>query len=104
MFFADVPSSLLLLDLRLLPVCKEEVCPDHEEQSSSLVQEEPQPPQIKEERGEELLGRPEEAEGSTMAIQISKVWSYAPSGKNFIDTDVKTLMFWFWHRLLENFS
>ena len=75
-------------------MCKEEVCPEHEERSSSLVQEEPQPPQIKEERGEELLGRPEEEDGTTMALKIIKVWSYAPPGKNFITTDVQTLMLW----------
>ena len=94
-------------------MCKEEVSPEHEQRSSSLAQEglqppqheerssslgqeEPQPPQIKEEA--------EEADGTPMALQIDEVWSYAPSGKNFIATDVKTLMFWFWRRLLENFS
>ena len=46
-----------------LPVCKEELFPEHEESSPSLVQEEPQPLQIKEEQ-EELLQ--EEADGSTL--------------------------------------
>ena len=76
---ADVTSSLLILDLPLPPVCKEEVSPDHVERSSSLVQEEPEvPPQIKEEQ-EEDLESPEEADG----ILISVVRSIAPSGKNF---------------------
>ena len=44
---------VLSLDLLLLPVCKEEVAPEHQERSSSLVQEEPGPPQIKEEHEEE---------------------------------------------------
>ena len=53
--------------------------------SSSLVQEEPgKPPQIKEEP-EELW-----ADGP----KIIDVRSEAPSSKNFITTDVKTLMFW----------
>ena len=66
----DVTSSLLLLDLPLLPVCKEE-----ERRSPSLVQEEPQPPQIKEEHEE----------------PISQEWSEAPSGENCITADVKLL-------------
>ena len=67
--------------------------PEHEERSSSLVQEEPEePPHIKEERVEELLQRPQEADGST--IRIREVWSNAPSGKNVITTNVKTVMFW----------
>ena len=49
-------------------MCKEE----HEERSSSLVQEEPQPPQIKEERLD-LLQRPEEADdGSTLTSAAVK--------------------------------
>ena len=44
---------VLSLDLLLLPGCKEEVAPEHQERSSSLVQEEPGPPQIKEEHEEE---------------------------------------------------
>ena len=47
-------------------MCKEEVSPE-DEWSSSLVQEEPQPPQIKEEQ-EELLERPEETGGSTLTL------------------------------------
>ena len=71
-------------------MCKEKVSVEHEERSSSLVQEEPeQPPHIKEEQ-EEDLERPEEADG----LLISDVPSITPSGKNFITTDVKTLMFW----------
>ena len=50
-----------------MPVCKEEVSPE-EEWSSSLVQEESELPQIKEEQGEELLQRPGEAGGSTTLI------------------------------------
>ena len=38
----------------LLPVCKEEVAPEQQERSSSLVQEEPGPPQIKEELEEDV--------------------------------------------------
>ena len=61
------------------------------ERSSSLVQEEPEvPPQIKEEQ-EEDLESPEEADGTL----ISDMQIIAPSGKNFITTDVKTLMFCF---------
>ena len=76
---ADVTSSLLLLDLSLLPVCKEELSPEQQERSSSLLQEEPPPPHIKEEQ-EELLLEPEEADGVG-----------APSGKNGSTTNVKTL-------------
>ena len=76
---ADVTSSLLLLDLSLLPVCKEELSPEQQERSSSLLQEEPPPPHIKEEQ-EELLLKPEEADGVG-----------APSGKNGSTTNVKTL-------------
>ena len=57
---------IIFLDLHV-PVCKEEVSPE-EEWSSSLVQEESELPQIKEEQGEELLQRPEEAGGSTTLI------------------------------------
>ena len=66
---ADVISSLL-------PVCKEEVKEEPEE-----------PPHIKEEQ-EDLHDRAGDAYG----ILITNVCSYAPSGKNFITTDVKTLM------------
>ena len=76
MLCADVTSSLLLLDLPLLPVCKEEVSPE-------------EPPQIKEEQ-EDVLDRPEEADGA-LIIDLRSVW---PSGENFITADVKTLMFW----------
>ena len=56
MLCADVISSLLLLDLPLLPVCKEEIKEEPEE-----------PPQIKEEQ-EDLLQRAEEADGSTLTL------------------------------------
>merc|ERR1719376_1226406 len=47
-------------------VCKEEVSPE-QERSSSLLQEEPEPPHIKEEH-EELLQRPEEPDGSMLTL------------------------------------
>ena len=56
------------------------MCKD--EESSSLVQEEPRPPQIKEEQ-EQLPERAEEADGSALKIPICQEWSEAPSGKNF---------------------
>ena len=51
-------------------MCKEEVSPEHEK-SSSLVQEEPQPPHIKDEQ-EELLQKPEEAGGSMFTLLAVK--------------------------------
>ena len=57
-------------DFLHVPVCKEEVSPK-EERSSGLVQEEPQPPQIKEEQ-EELLERPEKAAGLTLTLLAVK--------------------------------
>ena len=75
-------SSLLLLDLPLLPVCKEVVSPEHEEMSSSLVQEETEgPPQIKEE--------PEEAD----MPRIIHVRSVASSGMNFNTTEIGSVDF-----------
>ena len=59
-------------------MCKEEVSTDHEE--------EPEEPE-----GEEDL---HDRTGDAYDILITNVCSYAPSGKNFITTDVKTLMFW----------
>ena len=48
------------IDIRLLPPCKAELSAEHQEQNSSLVQEEHgESAQIKEEQ-EELLLRPEE--------------------------------------------
>ena len=51
-------------------VCKEEVSPERE-RSSGLLQEEPEPPHIKEEH-EELLQRPEEPDGSTLTLPAVK--------------------------------
>ena len=51
-------------------VCKEEVSPE-QERSSSLLQEEPEPPHIKEEQ-EEILQRPEEPDGSTLTLPALK--------------------------------
>ena len=63
-------------------MCEEVVSPEHEERSTSLVQEEPEgPPQIKEE--------PEEIPDDMP--RIIDVRSGAPPGKNFNTTDVKTL-------------
>ena len=45
-------------------MCEEEVSQEVEERSSSLIKEEPQPPQIKEERLD-LLQRPEEDDGGS---------------------------------------
>ena len=75
---------------------KEELPQRQEEVTGSvlfIVQEEPQPPQIKEEQ-EQLPERAEEADGSTLNIPVSQVWSEASSGKNFnTDWKNKTLMF-----------
>ena len=60
-------SFYSFLDFVSLPVCKEELFPEHQERSPSL--EEPQPPQIKEEQ-EELLQ--EEADGSTLTLLAVK--------------------------------
>ena len=58
-----ISHLFLLLDILSMVVCKEEVSPEPEGRSS-LLQEEPEPPHIKEEQ-EEILQRPEEPEGST---------------------------------------
>ena len=53
-----------------MDVCKEEVSPE-QERSSSLFQEKPEPPHIKEEQ-EELLQRPEEPVGSMLTLLAVK--------------------------------
>ena len=58
-----------MLDVLHNPVC-EEVSPE-EERGSSLIKEEQQPPQIKEEH-EELLQRPEQADVSTLTLLAVK--------------------------------
>ena len=51
-------------------VCKEGVSPEHE-RIPSLLQEEPEPPHIKEEQ-EELLQRPEEPDGFMLTLLAVK--------------------------------
>ena len=61
---------LLQLDILHMVVCKEEVSPE-QERSSSLVQEKPEPPHIKDEQ-EEILRRPDEPDGSKLTLLAVK--------------------------------
>ena len=58
-------QDIFFLDLLHNPVCKEEVLPEEER---SLLQEEPQPPHIKEEHDEQLQRTEEDGELMTVDI------------------------------------
>ena len=62
---------LLSIDAFHFAVIKQEVDPEHREWSSSLVQELPEPPHIKEEH-DDLQQRPEDAVGSPHALLAVK--------------------------------
>ena len=66
----DTKTPLASTSTEHMAVCKEEVSPE-QERSSSLLQEEPEPPHIKEEQ-EELLQRPEEPVGSMLTLLAVK--------------------------------
>ena len=53
-------------------MCEEEVYPEQQYRTPSLIQEEPQPPHIKEEPEEEPLQRPDKADGSTFTFLAVK--------------------------------